>query len=33
MPHYTALVTVLAIALYVWTGLAVAKVWRMMHGG
>ena len=25
MPHYTALVTVLAIVLYVWTGLAVAK--------
>ena len=25
MPHYTALVTLLAIALYFWTGLAVAK--------
>jgi glutathione S-transferase len=25
MPHYTALVTVLALALYFWTGLAVAN--------
>jgi glutathione S-transferase len=25
MPHYTALVTLLAIALYFWTGLAVAN--------
>ena len=25
MPNYTALVTVLAIALYFWTGLAVAR--------
>ena len=25
MPHYTALVTLLALALYFWTGLAVAN--------
>jgi glutathione S-transferase len=25
MPHYTALVTILAIVLYFWTGLSVAK--------
>jgi glutathione S-transferase len=25
MPHYTALVTLLAVALYFWTGLAVAN--------
>ena len=25
MPHYTALVTILALALYFWAGIAVAK--------
>ena len=31
MPHYTALVTLLAVALYFWTGLAVANA-RQKYG-
>jgi glutathione S-transferase len=31
MPHYTALVTLVAVALYFWTGLAVANA-RQKYG-